>query len=232
MKTNYPGHEASYRYQKEKGGVGWNASEDVYSKRHELFQKLIDDGSWPATGRVLELGCGAGNTSTWLAKNGYEVVGVDMSPTAIEWARERATEDGVSATFVVGDVLRLDGQEDDHFDLAIDSHCLHCIIAEDRQPFLSEAYRTLKPRGVLWIETMSEPVVPEIIEGYDPDTKCVMTGEGEERVAGRYIGAKDDIEAEITAAGFQIDSSTLDPQTDSPASGVGMLYIRASKPVI
>ena len=230
MKTNYPGHEGSYRYQKEQGGVGWNASEDVYTERHEYFQQLIDDGSWPAAGRVLELGCGAGNTSTWFAQKGYELVGVDLSPTAIEWARERIVAEGVDATFIQGNVLRLDDLDDDQFDLVIDSHCLHCIIGDDRQCFLSEAFRVLKPGRVMWVETMCEPVIAEKFPGYDLNTKCQMVGEGEERFAARYIGARGDLENEVTQAGFQIDSSILDDQSGTPDDCCGLLFIRASKP--
>lgn len=232
MKTYYEGHEQSYRARKETGAVGWNASDETYTKRHEGFQRLIDEGDLPASGNVLELGCGAGNTSAWLAKKGYQVVGVDISPTAIEWAKERITADGVSASFVLGDVLRLDGLDDVHFDLVIDSHCLHCIIGDDRQRFLSEAFRVLKPGGVIWIDTMCEPVIAEKLPGYDPHTKCQLVGEGEERFAGRYIGARDDIETEVTKAGFQIDSSMLDEQTENPDDCCGVLTIVASKPTI
>ena len=232
MKTNYPGHEAGYRHQRENGAAGWNASDEVYIERHKNFQRLVDDGLWPAQGRVLEMGCGAGNTSVWLARQGYEVVGVDISPTAIEWARERAAEEHVQVTFLVGNVLNLEGQENNRFDLVIDSHCLHCIIGPDRQDFLAEAFRTLKPGGRLWIETMSEPVNLEILKDYDPQTKCLMTGEGDQRFAGRYIGSREDIETELTTAGFRIDASKLDPQTDKPDNegGVGLLFIRASRP--
>ena len=40
-------------------------------------------------GRTLEVGCGTGTNSLWLAENGFEVLGVDVAPLAVEMARAR-----------------------------------------------------------------------------------------------------------------------------------------------
>jgi SAM-dependent methyltransferase len=58
-------------------------------------------------GRALDLGCGPGRNALHLAARGFEVDAVDLSPTAVEWARERARESGTEATvrFHCGDAL-------------------------------------------------------------------------------------------------------------------------------
>lgn len=59
--------------------------------------------------RLLDAPCGIGRHATRLAKMGYEVVGVDLSPRYVARARERAEQAGVAdrTTYVVGDLRRL-----------------------------------------------------------------------------------------------------------------------------
>ncbi len=59
-------------------------------------------------GRVLDLACGAGRHSVLLAKRGYRVTGMDISPLFIEKAREYAEREGVEAGFILGDALEAD----------------------------------------------------------------------------------------------------------------------------
>jgi magnesium-protoporphyrin O-methyltransferase len=55
--------------------------------------------------RILDAGCGTGALAIDLAKRGAEVVAIDLSPTLIAHARERADEAGVSIEFHAGDML-------------------------------------------------------------------------------------------------------------------------------
>jgi len=57
-------------------------------------------------GQVLELCCGNGRISTNLAKQGYRVTGIDLSPAYIEDAKKRARKIGVRPEYVCGDVRR------------------------------------------------------------------------------------------------------------------------------
>lgn len=51
---------------------------------------------FPVEGRAFEVACGRGEVSAWLASRGMEVLGVDVSPVAIDVARELASRSGVS----------------------------------------------------------------------------------------------------------------------------------------
>ncbi|MDJ0791014.1 MAG: class I SAM-dependent methyltransferase [Acidimicrobiia bacterium] len=55
-------------------------------------------------GSFLDLGCGAGQNSIWLAQRGWDVTGVDIAPSAIRLATEAARDMNVTATFLVADL--------------------------------------------------------------------------------------------------------------------------------
>jgi len=98
----------------------------------------------PAPARILDMGCGTGWTSTFLARAGYEVVGVDIAPDMIEAARHSAESLGLdSLTFDVADYEGLDASEE--FDAVVFFDSLHH--AEDEQAALSCAHRALRPGG-------------------------------------------------------------------------------------
>ncbi len=68
-----------------------------------VLDGLFRDGGVPAGGRVLDLACGVGRHSIELARLGYRVTGVDISPVFIERARELAKDAGAEVEFHVGD---------------------------------------------------------------------------------------------------------------------------------
>ncbi len=75
-----------------------------------LIAGLLDGLGVGRGSRVLDLGCGNGRISVYLAKLGYRVVGVDISPLYIEDAWRKAREHGVvdGVEFIVGDARRID----------------------------------------------------------------------------------------------------------------------------
>jgi SAM-dependent methyltransferase len=82
-------------------------------------------------GRALDLGCGRGQYTAELARRGWEAVGIDYVPAAIEAAaaKNRGT-DGPSYT--VGDVTRLPSERLGRFDFFLDIGCFQGLNAEQR----------------------------------------------------------------------------------------------------
>jgi SAM-dependent methyltransferase len=104
--------------------------------------EAVDAGVLPM-GRILELGCGTGTDARYLAERGYEVVAVDVSPTAIERARSR----GGAVRYEVHDVLAgpVPGGP---FDAAFDRGVFHVFDeAADRARFAARIAEALRPGG-------------------------------------------------------------------------------------
>lgn len=132
---------------------------------------------------------------------GFEVTGVDISPTAIAWANERAL---VGAQFMVGDVTAgIEGE----YDLIIDGHCLHCIIGEDRARLLEHVREALVPGGCFFVSTMcGEVTLPALQACFDPVTRTQVV----DGVAYRFIGEPGELLEELRTAGFEVVRSRIE----------------------
>ncbi|MCF8045639.1 MAG: methyltransferase domain-containing protein [Desulfarculaceae bacterium] len=101
------------------------------------------------TGRVLDVGCGIGTCTIWLAENGYKITGIDVSGTAIRKAKEKARKKGISATFHKLNFLK-ETVKERPFDFLFDRGCFHSFDSgEDRGRFAENAAFHLKDKG-LW----------------------------------------------------------------------------------
>ena len=99
----------------------------------------------------LELGCGLGRLSSFMANQGINATGVDFSSAAIKKAKKRIIYNKFKPTFVVGDVTCLD-MFTEQFDISFDVGCFHCLYEKEQQKYVSEIARLLKPGGIhlLW----------------------------------------------------------------------------------
>ncbi len=99
----------------------------------------------------LELGCGLGRYSTFLANQGIRASAVDFSFVAIERARTNSAKYENKPEFLVGDVTNLETIKGP-FDISFDVGCFHCLNEVSQQKYVSEVYRLLKPGGthLIW----------------------------------------------------------------------------------
>lgn len=103
-----------------------------------------------ARGRALDVGCGAGVFSVWLAQQGYQVTGIDLFPEALEMARERARRAGVALELVSADLL--DFAPAAGFALVFDSGCLHSLVGGSLAAYKRQLLRWLEPGGDFVLE--------------------------------------------------------------------------------
>jgi SAM-dependent methyltransferase len=191
---------------RERGEPGWRDQKGVQENIDHMKQ-FMAGAHVPKKGAFLALGCGAGNNVLWLADEGFEIHGIDISPTAIAWANEKAKEQNVRADFQVGSVLDLKEYADDFFDVVLDDACLHCIIGDDRRLCLASVHRVLKRGGVFHVQAGCDGPGPgwkaAVAQGHfvwDSPTHCMLL----RGAAWRYLGPAEAIMDEVRSAGFQI----------------------------
>jgi SAM-dependent methyltransferase len=107
------------------------------------------------SGRVLDAGCGTGEHVLLAANHGADALGIDISPRAIEIARGKAAERGISARFDVGDALRLSDLEIEA-DTVIDSGLFHVFTDEERPRYVEGLASALRPGGHCYLMCFSD----------------------------------------------------------------------------
>jgi len=129
--------------------------------------------------RVLDLGCGAGRHLVFLAKEGFEVFGLDSSPVALELSRERLAEEGLTARveLVQADMTRIP-YPDGFFDGVIAIAAIYHGTLDQIRQAVREIHRVLKPGGWALIEFKSKRSY-RYGKGQkiEPDTFIAETGE-------------------------------------------------------
>lgn len=120
------------------------------------FQALIMSGEMKP-GRALDVGCGRGENAIMLAKNGFDVTGIDLVKDAIADANSKAIERHVKVNFVVGDVLKMDRLfREGEFDTVIDSGLFHVMTDEERPVFARQVHSVLRTGGKYFMLCFSD----------------------------------------------------------------------------
>lgn len=108
-----------------------------------LLAKALDARGTPGT--ALDLGCGAGTYSLYMARRGYQVTAVDFMPQAIEMLRRRAANEGLTINAVQADISTWNCEE--QFDVVLDVGCLHTPHTVDRHVYKQQLLKWLAPGG-------------------------------------------------------------------------------------
>jgi SAM-dependent methyltransferase len=97
-------------------------------------------------GKALDIGCGKGRNSVYLAKRGFDVDGVDFSKTSIEMGKQIAKEQSLEVNFLCQSIFDFEGKPES-YDFIYDSGCLHHIKPHRRNQYLKTILKCLKPDG-------------------------------------------------------------------------------------
>lgn len=106
--------------------------------------------------KLLEIGCGPGANLWFMAREGFNVTGIDGSPTAIERANKRLNAEVPewNGAVEVGDMINLP-YADEEFEAVLDIEATSTNSFENTQKIFVEAARVLKPNGLMYIRTFA-----------------------------------------------------------------------------
>ncbi len=105
-------------------------------------------------GSVLDVGCGAGEHTILLTELGYDVLGIDFAPAAVEQARRNAEAKGVSARFEVADAMDLPDRP--AYDAIVDSALFHIFDDDDRPRYVTSLHNACRPGGLVHVLALSD----------------------------------------------------------------------------
>jgi SAM-dependent methyltransferase len=106
-------------------------------------------------GRALDVGCGYGRASIYMAQQGWRVEGIDFVPMAIDTAKERVQLAGVQVDLQVGDITNMPFT--DGFDFVLDVGCGHGLIPAQWSAYHHELKRLVKPNGLFLLFARLQP---------------------------------------------------------------------------
>ncbi|SPM34120.1 SAM-dependent methyltransferase [Mycobacterium rhizamassiliense] len=155
MSTELPDWDSEYREQgRLEGPPPWNIGEP----QPELAA-LAAAGKFRSD--VLDAGCGVAELSLSLAADGYTVVGIDLTPTAVAAATKAAAERGLSsATFEQADITSFTGH-DGQFNTIVDSTLFHSLPVEGRDGYLRSIHRAAAPGADYYVLVFATGAFPE-----------------------------------------------------------------------
>jgi SAM-dependent methyltransferase len=104
--------------------------------------------------KVLDIGCGTGEHTILLTRLGYDVLGIDFAPHAVEQARANAAQKGVDARFEVGDAMNLGAEPG--YQTIVDSALFHIFDDADRVRYVSSLHTAARPGGLVHVLALSD----------------------------------------------------------------------------
>jgi cyclopropane fatty-acyl-phospholipid synthase-like methyltransferase len=90
-----------------------------------------------------------------LAQQGFNVTGLDISPTALVTAERRAKDAGAQVTFATADATELDGYTD-AFDTVVDSGMFHCLDDDGKRRYAAAVHHATRDGATLLLACFSD----------------------------------------------------------------------------
>lgn len=124
----------------EKPGAVWTRTEP----QQELIE-LVEKGKIKPC-KAIDIGCGEGWYSIYLASKGFDVLGIDLSEKAIQYAKKNAANEMVNVRFVAMDIADLDKLKE-KFDFVLEWGVMHHIMLPQRREYIKNVANLLNPNG-------------------------------------------------------------------------------------
>lgn len=96
--------------------------------------------------KILDFGCGGGNHTWYLAREGFDTYAFDGSEYAVDNARRKLEKENLNAHFSVYDGIKIE-YDSDFFDAVIDNVCVYANTIDNIKKMYGNIYRVLKKNG-------------------------------------------------------------------------------------
>ncbi|MBU0457140.1 MAG: class I SAM-dependent methyltransferase [Nanoarchaeota archaeon] len=106
-------------------------------------------------GKLLDIGCGNGKNTLYFSKNGFDVLGIDFTLSAIKISKDYAKKENSKAKFKVVDIVE-DELKEDNYDIIIDCGCLHHLRKQYWNKYRRNILRSLKSGGYYYLHAFSD----------------------------------------------------------------------------
>ncbi|MDD4900656.1 MAG: class I SAM-dependent methyltransferase [Patescibacteria group bacterium] len=143
----------------------------VFLKPQEDMLSVVKEFKKHGTNRVLDLGCGTGRHLVYLAKQGFDVYGIDIAAEGIRQAKQWLKSENLKASLKIGSIYQRLPYNDNFFDAIISTLTIHHQKIENIRKAICEIERILKPGGFIFINVRKRKFrkfysAGEIVEKY------------------------------------------------------------------
>jgi SAM-dependent methyltransferase len=146
--------EQSFEERYAKGEIPWDLG-----RADANLVSVVD--AWPIKScRALDIGCGTGDNSIWLARRTFDVTGVDITALAIQKARRKALQIGIECKFVIADFLK-ERIDEAPFGFAFDRGCFHSLDSPQQHALFAQNVSIHLDHEGIWLSLIACTDAPQ-----------------------------------------------------------------------
>lgn len=133
-----------------------------FTKIQEYMPNIVKMFKKHGVKKVLDLGCGSGRHTVYLAKHKFDVYGFDIARKGIEITKNWLKEKGFKANLKIGSAYKRLPYKDNFFDAIISTQVIHHAKIEKIRKLIREIERILKPKGLIFVTVSKKGLKKEI----------------------------------------------------------------------
>lgn len=186
---------------------------DVDPEIKEYMPGVIETFKENGVKTVLDLGCGQGKNSVYLAEHGFKVKGLDGAPTGVEATIEKMAkslkQDGqkLEEDFTVGDIYEPLPYDDKSFDAILSTQVIHHNTIDNIRKLIAEMARILKPEGPVFVTVVRfNPKYGSLNIPVPNEPHTFTFPDGKEIGLPHYFFDEERLQKEFEDAGFEVNN--------------------------